>query len=289
MILNPVYYKDLLSSVSEFNYSFDTKTTAYLSAALILSNYSKRNIHINIPNLSEIYNQTLAIIFEKVSISIFQKYADFPPIIIGSKWKHKKNLQYNFEITSFINNTVTLSDKKTGIRATQNEENLYRNYWPAQNRNVQPIKEYRDFFKDFSDWFNTFGTIPTYFSKKVVFISSKSVWENCRKHRTPSIYLPHKREDNQAVIKSIPALDDCIAYFTPRYEVCFEQLLDRGKHIDTVVLCDTDLDTIPQILQDQARFNFKLIILSNTNENLRFNGVLSWNWKKEELDLLEQL
>jgi len=288
MILNTAYYKELLDSFNSIDCGETNKVT-FLSANLILSNYPKQNIHINIPNLSEIYDQTLAIIFENVSISIFQKHADFPPIKIGSKWKHKKNPQYNFEVTSFINGIVTLSDKKTGTKKTPNEENLYRNYWPAQNRNVQPIKEYRDFFKDYSEWFNTFGTIPTHFSKKVVFISSKSIWEACRKHCTPSIYLPNKREDNQSVIKSIPALDDCIAYFTPKYEVCFEQLLDRGKQIDTVILCDADMEAIPQILQDQAKFNFKLVILSNKNDNSNFNGVLSWNWKKEEIELLEQL
>ncbi|MDD4427754.1 MAG: hypothetical protein PHG64_05100 [Paludibacter sp.] len=289
MILNPTYYENLLSSDVKSECSSFTPKVVSMSVSLILSNYSKRNILINTPNFHEAYCQIISIIFEKLSISIFQKYADFPPIIIGSKWKHKKYSQYNFEVESFNNGVITLVDKKSGTRKTPNEENLYRNYWPAQNRNVQPIKEYRDSFKDYSEWFNTFGTIPTYFSKKVVFISSKTTWELCRKHNTPSIYLPNKREDCQAQIKSIPALDDCIAYFTPKYEVCFEQLLEHGKPIDTIVLCDTELDLIPQILQDQARYNFKLIILSNRNDNLRYNGVLSWNWKKEELDLLKLL
>lgn len=289
MILNPAYYNNLLNSVEEFELPSNTSKVVSLSVGLILSNYNKRNIHINIPNLQEVYCHTFTAIFEKLSISIFQKYADFPPIIIGSKWKHKKYSQYNFEVESLSNGIITLIDKKSGTRKTPNEENLYRNYWPAQNRNVQPIKEYRDFFKDYSEWFNTFGTIPTHFSKKAVFISSKTTWELCKKHYTPSIYLPNKREDCQAQIKSIPALDDCIAYFTPKYEVCFEQLLDRGKPIDTIVICDADLDIIPQILQDQAKYNFKLVILSNRNDNLRYNGVLSWNWKKEELNLLNSL
>lgn len=289
MILNPAYYNILLDSVEEFELPSNTSKVVSLSVGLTLSNYTKRNIHINIPNFQEGYCQILAIIFEKLAVSIFQKYADFPAIIIGSKWKHKKNPQFNFELTSYANGVVTLTDKKSGTKKTPNEENLYRNYWPAQNRNVQPIKDYRDFFKDYSEWFNTFGTIPTNFSKKVVFISSKIIWELCKKHHTPSIYLPNKREDCQAQIKSIPALDDCIAYFTPKYEVCFEQLLEHGKSIDTIVLCDTDLDFIPQILQDQAKYNFKLVILSNRNDNVRYNGVLSWNWKKEELNLLNSL
>ena len=289
MILNPAYYNKLLSYIIESELSSNTPKVVSLSVGVILSNYTKRNIHMNIPNNQEVYSQILTIIFEKLSISIFQKYADFPEITKGSKWKHKKNPQFNFELTSYVNGVVTLTDKKSGTKKTPNEENLYRNYWPAQNRNVQPIKDYRDFFKDYSEWFNTFGTIPTNFSKKVVFISSKLIWELCKKRHTPSIYLPNKREDCQAQIKSIPALDDCIAYFTPKYEVCFEQLLEHGKSIDTIVLCDTDLDFIPQILQDQAKYNFKLVILSNRNYNLRYNGVLSWNWKKEELNLLNSL
>lgn len=290
MMLNPIYYKELLNSYDSIGCDETNKVT-FLSANLILSNYPKQNIHINIPDFSEIYDRILAIIFEKLSISIFQKYADFPPIVVGSKWRHKtKYKKYTFKIIECSKNNIVLKDQEKGLSISKvDEESLFKNYWPAQNRNVQPIKKYRDFFKGYSEWFNIFGTIPTHFSKKVVFISSKATWETCRKHCAPSIYLPNKREDGQVLIKSIPALDDCIAYFTHKYEVCFEQLLDRGKHIDTVVLCDTDLDTIPQILQDQARFNFKLIIVSNRTDNLRFNGILSWNWKKEELNLLEQL
>ena len=84
-------------------------------------------------------------------------------------------------------------------------------------------------------------------------------------------------------------MEDCITYFIPKYEVCFEKLLLKGVQIHTLVVCDTDLDAIPQIIQDQAAYHFKLIILTNDSEPHKFNGVYSWNWKKEEIELLEKL
>lgn len=291
MILNQTYYKNLLNSTTEFTYPIDTYKTVHLSTYLILSNYSKRNIHINIPNIDKYFEQILALLYTKFSVKIFQNYADFPPIVVGSKWIHKTKFEKNkFEITSCIKDNIVLKDKKKGLSITNiSEENLFKNFFPAQNRNIKPIKEYSDFFKNYSEWFITFGEIPTHFSKKVVFVSNKSIFEKCHNHYTPTIYYPNKRENNQVLIKTIPALDDCLVYFTPKYEVCFEQLLDKGKQIDTVILCDTDLDSIPQILQDQSRYNFKLIIITNKTENFKFNGILSWNWKLEELNLLEQL
>lgn len=291
MILNQTYYKNLLNSTTEFTYPIDTYKTVHLSTYLILSNYSKRNIHINIPNIDKYFEQILALLYTKFSVKIFQNYADFPPIVVGSKWIHKTKFEKNkFEITSCIKDNIVLKDKKKGLSITNiSEENLFKNFFPAQNRNIKPIKEYSDFYKNYSEWFITFGEIPTHFSKKVVFVSNKSIFEKCHNHYTPTIYYPNKRENNQVLIKTIPALDDCLVYFTPKYEVCFEQLLDKGKQIDTVILCDTDLDSIPQILQDQSRYNFKLIIITNKTENFKFNGILSWNWKLEELNLLEQL
>jgi hypothetical protein len=286
-MINPKYYHALLNKYSISN---ESKKTTVLTGNVILANYERKNLHFNFPKNDCHFEEVVNLIYEKLSIDIFQKYADFSPIVVGSKWIHKTKFEKNkFEIISCVKNNIVLKDKKKGLSITNiDEENLFKNFFPALNRNIKPIKDYRDFFKDYSEWFVIFGAIPTHFSKKVVFISSKSIWEKCHNHYTPAIYLPNKRENNRAVVKTIPALDDCIAYFTPKYEVCFEQLLDKGKKIDTVVLCDTDLDTIPQILQDQARFNFKLIVISNKSDNSNFNGILSWNWGKEEIELLDQ-
>lgn len=293
MILNPTYYNSLLSLVVESEYSANTPKVVSISASLILLNYSKRNIHINTPNSQETYSHILSIIFEKLSISIFQKYADFPPLKKGDLVKRIDTKGNDlFFVKQIIDNNVTLQLKKNSSKCPMHErflkyDSLLKHYTPViQNAKDKTIKKYHDYFAEI----NTYGFLPTFFSKKNVFIASKNKWDNIGlKSCLPVIYLPNSRDENQTLIKSIPALNDCITYFTPRYEVCFEQLLERGEIIDTIVLCDTDLDMIPQIIQDQARFNFKLIILSNRDDNLRFNEVLSWNWKREELNLLNQL
>ena len=264
-----------------------------LSVGLILSNYNKQNVHVNIPYSQEIYSRALSIILEKLSISIFQKYADFPPLKKGDLVKRADTKGNDlFCVKQIIDNEVTLQLKKSSSKCSMHErflkyDSLLKHYTPVtQNAKDKTIKRYQEYFAKI----NTYGFLPTFFSKKIIFIASKTKWDNIDiKSCFPVTYLPNSRDDNPILIKSIPALDDCIAYFTPKYEVCFEQLLERGKKIDTIVVCDTDLDIIPQILQDQAKYNFKLVILSNRNDNLRYNGVLSWNWKKEELNLLNSL
>lgn len=70
----------------------------------------------------------------------------------------------------------------------------------------------------------------------------------------------------------LKALEDCIAYITPKYEVCYEEVLKKNIAIDTIVVCNTDLNSIPQIIQ---------IRQDTTSDWLHFQ--MKVKWKKQAI------
>ena len=110
------------------------------------------------------------------------------------------------------------------------------------------------------------------------------------KAKIPSTYLPNPNDGNDVSIqKSIPALSDCLIYFTPKYEVCYQNILSKGEKIKTIIVFDTEADKIQQMLQDKVKFGFNLIILSNSFTPLKNDEIPFWNWFKEETEILNAL
>ena len=152
------------------------------------------------------------------------------------------------------------------------------------------MKGYTKFFSDLNGGLKTDFT-PTNFEKKTVFITKKTLWDNLpNKNKIPCAYLPNPREEKNAVeIKSIPALQDCIAYFTPKYEVCYQNILSKGKKVKAIIVFDTETDKIEQILQDKSRFDFNLIVISNSYAPTKNESIPCWNWFKEEIEIVNAL
>lgn len=289
--LNILYYRSLLEYAKPLKSIVNDRNIVSISFALIWRNFERQGVHINIPGNNVILYDLISLLYRELSTLIYQKYADFPPIIIGSKWKHKTGYKgYNFELESKNNEKIILRDRKKELSISVTDENaLYRNYLNVQNRNLRPIKTYRDYFKNKSDWFKVFKFVPMHFTQKIVLIA-KSAWDHVEeKSCIPSVYLPNSQNGKINIKKSIPVFEDCIAYFTPNYRVCYEQLLLQKIKIDTILVCDADLASISQIVQDQMVYHFKLIVLTNASLISKLNGICSWNWKREEIDLLKRL
>ena len=110
------------------------------------------------------------------------------------------------------------------------------------------------------------------------------------KSKIPSIYLPNPNEGSDInPQKSIDALTDCIAYVTPKYEVCYQNILLKGEKIKTIIVLDTEADKIQQMIQDKARFGFNLIIISDSFSPLRNEEIPCWDWFKEEIEIINAL
>jgi len=286
MVLNENYYKDL---IDKYSIQQNCNKVVSLSISMILGNYRNKNIYFNFPqgyDLQEIFN----FLYEKLAKQIFIDYADLTDYSIGDKLKRKKENGRNIYIIKQIQGlTYTLikeNDENHTVIPYITFDNLKRNYIEVKhNINNNTFLKYSNFFKGI----NEFGFLPTHFTKKLVLIAGQTIW-NVLENRSgiPSIYLPNTREGEQTIRKSIEALDDCIAYITPKYEVCYEEVLKKNIAIDTIIVCNADLNSIPQIIQDQARYNFRLIVLSNESEVKTISNVTLWNWQKEEVELLEQ-
>jgi hypothetical protein len=254
---------------------------------MILDTYGNKNVHFNFPkgyDLKEITN----LLYENLSKRIFTNYADITDYSVGDRLKRNGENSKNIYVIIAINgNEYTLTKEKdsSNLKVTSTFDKLKRNYTEIQQstRN-STLSKFDCFFKDI----NTYDFTPQHFSKKLVLIAGQTMWNNLKnKNCIPSIYLPNTREGEQTIRKSIEALEDCIAYITPKYEVCYDEILKKNIAVDTIIVCDTDLDNIPQIIQDKNKYDFNLIVLSNKIGQTNLNGTFFWNWQKEEIELLE--
>jgi hypothetical protein len=288
MILNENYYNDL---INKYSIQQDCNKIVCLSTSMILGNYRSRNVYFNFPkgyNLQEITN----LLYEDLSKQIFINHADITDYSVGDKLKRTKEKGKNIYVITEINgNSYILTKEKdnSNLKIKATFDSLKRNFVEIQKstrstRNTT-LSKYEDYFKKH----NEYGFLPTHFSKKLVLIAGQTIWNHLKnKNCIPTIYLPNTRDGEQTERKSIEALEDCIAYITPKYEVCYDEILKKNIAVDTIIVCDTDLSSISQILQDKTNYNFKLIVLSNENEVQRLNNLTLWNWQQEEIELIEK-
>jgi hypothetical protein len=255
----------------------------FLTEYLILTNYKSKIIHFNFPENYDLKRIT-NLLYEKLSKQIFSDHADLTAYSVGDKLTRKgegRNIYVIKYIDSNIYNLVKENDI-SNLQVTSTFDKLKRNYIQIkQSTRNGTLSKFEKFFKKE----NTFGFLPTHFAKKLVLIAGRTMWNNLGSTNCiPSIYLSHTRD----VKSSIPALEDCIAFITPEYALCYEELLRKNIEIDIILICDTDLNNLPQIIHDKAKYHFKLIVLSKGNGAMgKLNNILLWNWQKEEIALLE--
>ena len=277
--LNENYYKQLFNK-------YNCKNFVDLNFNIIVENYDKENVQINLPyNEEDLYFKIINKLYEEFSKLIYKNYSDFPKIKEGEKFKKmggKKNDIY--KIHSCINNKIELinnDENKTEITLTF--EQLLKNYSNI-NQNLQnnTLNKYIYFFKDI----NNMGFTPTNFTNKNILITEKKIFDTLNnKNNIPTIYI---QNSNEHQIKTIPAFEDNIFYVATNYNVCYENILLKNNKIDTLITTNTK--DIPQIIQDKVKHKFKILIISNEqNIETKFNNTLLWNWKKEEIDLIKNI
>ncbi|MCL2760181.1 MAG: hypothetical protein FWD70_00840 [Desulfuromonadales bacterium] len=283
MALNENYYNKLFD---KYSISKDCNRVVELTAAMILGAYNNKNVYFNFPRSYDLKAIT-NLLYENFSKQIFTRYADLLDYFIGDKFK-RNNEKGIYVITDIGDKKYSLkkeNDPWETFRPDITYDRLTREYTRVkQSVKNNTLSKFDYFFKDA----NNFEFLPTSFSKKLVLIAKQTMWNNLtNKNCIPSTYLPNTRDGEQTIKRSIEALEDCIAYVTPKYEVCYEEILKKNIAVDTIIVCDADLNSISQIVQDQSRFNFKLIVLSNESGIQKFINITLWNWQKEEIELLE--
>jgi len=264
---------------------------------MILKHYqNKEPLHINFQNSKENITEIGKHLFVELANDIYCNHADFPELIAGKtilrdRRKYADRKKHNYIFTGVRGEYYILKDIKGCLEAEIKYDDLVIKFVPIKKGvQARTINNYVNFFKDLNNGFLHDFT-PTKFEKKSVFISKKPLWDSLTdKSKIPSIYLPNPREESHlSETRSIPALSDCMIYFTPKYEVCYQNLLSEGEKIKTIVVFDTEEDKIQQMLQDKVRFGFNLIIISNTYSPMKIAQIPCWNWYKEELQIIDEL
>lgn len=297
MNLNRTYYQliwDKYKNINTLSNGFIDNSVC-LTVKIILDHYRKNlPIQINFQNSKNSISGIARHLFIELSNDIYCNYTGFPDFVEGEtilrdKRKYADGKKHNYLFKGIRNGYYVLYDIKGNLEAQIKYDDLIKKLIPI-TQGGRTITNYINYFKNLNNGFVHKFT-PTKFEQKSVFISKKPLWDNLKeKSKIPSVYLPNPREENRLTeTRSIPALSDCIIYFTAKYEVCYHNLLSKGEKIKTIVVFDTEADKIQQMLQDKGRFGFNLIILSNSYFPTRTSSIPCWNWFKEELEIINEL
>ncbi len=300
MTLNEDYYKQLSENFEPTKTlveNFSNKTSS-LTLKIIYRNLEKiKSIHINFQGSKDKLDEVGKNLFVELSNDIYLNHYDLPKDYkVGDKIKKTKGGQYYrilskknglFSIVEILrNNNINSPAQFNGL----SYETIVTKYVKVDaGVSDKTIKSYFDFFEKLNSEKSDFPR--TNFEQKIVFIAKKPFWDYIsEKSKIPSIYLPNPRdEEHKSEIRTIQALSSCIAYFTPKYDVCYQQLLQKGEKIKTIVVFDTEQEKLPQIIQDKQKYNFNLIILTNSFDPKKSENVPLWNWYKEELEIIDKL
>lgn len=293
MILNKTYYQTLWDKFQNVQtLSIDSLDNSVdLSVKIILEHYRKnKSIHINFQSSKEPILAVARQLFVELANDIYLNHYDLPSEFkIGDRLKRIKDKKY-YIISGISNGTYTINKIDNNTEITTDYEKLLKGYVKVEaGVRDSTIKNYIKFFEELNNEKSDF--LKLNFEVKNVFITKKPLWDflNERK-KVPSIYLPNPNDGNEVhPIRSIQALPDCINYFTPKYDICYQQLLQKGEKIKTIVIFDTETDKLNQIMKDQFKYKFNVLVLSNSNAPTKSQLIPCWNWFKEELEIIDAL
>ena len=302
MLLNKEYYKNLLEQYKNIEIVGGelNDRAALLSLQMIIDRCRKReDIHINVQNNEKFLNSIGQMLFTQLANEIFCNAADFPELKIGDKVKSKrimhvgkpKPMYLDFSIKGIRNNKYELWNEKHSVTMERSFSEIVGNYIPvSQNAQNDTLAKFILFFdklngKPIHD-FN-----PTYFERKSVFIAGKNYYDSLYvKNKIPITYISNSRDDAiLKPLKSIPALPDSMMYIMPKYRICYDELLQKGKRIDTIVVFDTEIREVERIINDKVKYRFNLVVLTNEAEAKKFTNVPRWDWYKEEFEIINAL
>lgn len=293
MILNETYYQKLLEKFKDVHHlenDFSNNIVA-LTVKIILNHYNdNKPLHINFQNSKDNLFEIARHLYIELANDIYKNHYDLPDnFAIGDKLKRIRDKKY-YKITSISNGNYRLTQINTNTEVTTDYDKLAKGYVKVETGiRESTIKNYIKFFENINNEKNDF--LKLYFDKKTVFIAKKPLWDFLsERSKIPSIYLPNPNDGNEMhPIKSIPALSDCLCYFTPKYNLCYDNLLLKKEKIKSIIVFDTEATSIEQMLLDKQRFGFNLIILSNSLAPQKNTSIPCWNWFREEVELVNAL
>jgi hypothetical protein len=303
MILNEKYYHQLVQKFKDVEHleNVFSNNVVALTVKMILNHYKhNKPIHINFQNSKDDLFDVVRHLYIELANDIYKNHYDLPDnYSVGDKLKRITDNQY-YEIIKIESNNYTIrqilrqnrTNVSPAILTGINYERLTINYLKLKEGtgiSERTIKNYFDFFEKLNNEKCEFPRLN--FEKRIAIISKRLLWDRLNeKSKIPSIYLPNPREDSHlSETKSIPALTDCLVYFTPKYDVCYQNILLQKKHLKSIIVFDTEATAIEQMLLDKQRYGFNIIVLSNSLNPQRTPSIPCWNWFREEVELVNNL
>lgn len=297
MKLNKEYYQLLWDKFKDIKtLGAFSDNISCLTTKIILKHYrNNKALHFNFQNAQETIFEIGKSLFFEFANDIYINHFDFPNLTVGIKLRDKRNYvdkkKHDFMITEIRNDIYILKHIKQKYQLRIKYDFLIKNFIPIeQGTRHSTLQGFTKFFSDLNNGLRLDFT-PTYFENKIVFITKKPLWDELpNKNKIPITYLPNPNDGGEPnPIKTIPALPDCIAYFTPNYNLCYQNILLKGEKIKTIIVFDTQANSIQQMLQDRAKFEFNLIVLSNSLNPIKIDQIPCWNWFKEEIEIVNAL
>lgn len=299
MILNKEYYQSLWEKISSTNtLGVFNDNISCLTTKLILEHYQKNKaVHFNFQNSKDTIFEIGKSLFLEMANDIYKNHYDLPTLGKGSKLRDKRKYtdgkKHDYIIKNVTKDTYLLEHTKNKVQLNIEYDDLVKKFFPIEQGTRQStLQGYTKFFSDLNNGLKLDFT-PTNFEKKIVFIAKRQHWDCLpNRNKIPCVYLPNPNDGgNPNSEKSIPALQDCLAYFTPKYEVCYSNILSKNEKVKTIVVFDTEAEKIEQMISDRNRFGFNLIIISNSDVSklVKSQSVPCWNWFKEELEIVNAL
>lgn len=297
MILNEEYYRILWAKFEKTtNQRIFNGNASCLTTNLILEYYWKNKpIHVNFQNSKEILFEIGSHLFVEVANDIYINHYDLPALSKGNKLRDKRKYadgkKHDYIIKSISTDSFVLEHTKNKANLNLKYDDLVKKFIPIEQGTKQStLQGYTKFFSDLNDGLKLDFT-PTKFEQKAIFIAKKPLWDYLpNKNKIPCEYLPSPNDGGDLnPVKSIPALSDSMLYFTPKYNICYQNILLKGEKIKTIIVFDTEAGKIQQMLQDKNKFGFNLIVISNSFSPLKNVEIPCWNWFREELEIINSL
>lgn len=301
-LINESYYKKLVDKFGKTknvieieDTNFITINTAFLEKALI---EKKVNLLIKIPTGYKNTDFLFANLILRLTELQFLEAVEMPEFKTGDLLKTlKSKRKKEYKIVDANGDTYSIQEISKGRGNSSFIEyspsivnyNWLKNHCKRITKGTQ-IKKLLDLEKLFNKLFGM-SFVPDEFRSKSIVVCKKSIWNNlahievlnCKlKDIIPLTYIT-KKGTEQPTINIDSAL-----YFVPDYSTAYHCVLCKGETIDNIMLLDCNPDQFPTMIMDQREYNFGICAITTQNyEDVQ--GFHTWQWLKEEIDMINSL
>lgn len=309
-ILNKDYYELLIGKFSE--------NIEYNSAILPISRFNKINLSFLKKAINKKTGFNLFISIPRVYKTLMDELFSNIYLFVANQEFYENYINPDFRIDELVIRITGKKNRKYKIGAiTDKQFSLVEQKKESFKDLNGPATIYIDknnMIKDFvpikrgikkrslNNFFNLFASLnslnvnedyfPTKFAYVSIIIGTKKLFDNFRNvsieggnlwNSIPCHYINREGKEHDTLGIS-PLL-----YFAPSYRIAYQQIIQNQIKVSNIILFNAGFDELQQILNDQYQYNFKIAgVNSGIIENI-VPQVNYWEWRKEEINIINLL